>query len=56
MPTAEKKILVLQGGGADGGYQGGAYAPLSESDLEPEWLAGLRHDTRDDLRWRHEHI
>lgn len=37
----EKNILVLQGGGALGSYQAGAYAALSEAGYEPEWLAGI---------------
>jgi predicted acylesterase/phospholipase RssA len=35
----DRSILVLQGGGALGAYQAGAYAALSEAGIEP---AGLR--------------
>jgi NTE family protein len=38
---AEKQILVLQGGGALGAYQAGAYEALVKSGIEPEWLAGI---------------
>src|SRR5690242_10160790 len=37
----EKLVLVLQGGGALGAYQGGAYAALCEAGLAPEWVAGI---------------
>lgn len=33
--------LVLQGGGALGGYQGGVYEALHEAGLRPDWLAGV---------------
>lgn len=33
--------LVLQGGGALGAYQAGAYEGLSEAGYEPGWLAGI---------------
>ena len=39
-PT-EKQVLVLQGGGALGAYQAGAYEALVKSGVEPEWLAGI---------------
>jgi NTE family protein len=32
---------VLQGGGALGAYQAGVYERLLESDIEPDWLAGI---------------
>lgn len=38
---AEKNVLVLQGGGALGAYQGGAYEALAAAGLEPEWVAGI---------------
>ncbi len=38
---ADKKVLVLQGGGALGAYQAGVYAVLHEAGYEPEWLAGI---------------
>ena len=37
----EKSVLVLQGGGALGSYQAGAYAALHEAGYDPEWLAGI---------------
>lgn len=37
----EKLVLVLQGGGALGAYQGGVYAALAEAGLAPEWVAGI---------------
>ena len=33
-------VLVLQGGGALGAYQAGAYAALSEAGMEPDWIIG----------------
>ncbi len=37
----EKQILVLQGGGALGAYQAGAYEALAAEGLEPNWVAGI---------------
>lgn len=37
----EKDVLVLQGGGALGSYQAGAFAALAESGYSPEWVAGI---------------
>ena len=37
----EECILVLQGGGALGAYQGGVFEALCESYREPTWLAGI---------------
>ena len=37
----EEQVLVLQGGGALGAYQAGAYQTLSDHGIEPEWLAGI---------------
>ncbi|WP_339763251.1 patatin-like phospholipase family protein [uncultured Hoeflea sp.] len=37
----EKTVLVLQGGGALGAYQAGAYEALSEAGYEPSWIAGI---------------
>jgi NTE family protein len=37
----EKFVLVLQGGGALGAYQAGAYEALDEVGLLPEWVAGI---------------
>jgi NTE family protein len=39
--TAEKNVLVLQGGGALGAYQAGAYEALSAAGIEPDWVAGI---------------
>ncbi len=40
-PPFEKIALLLQGGGALGAYQGGAYQALSEASLDPDWVAGI---------------
>jgi NTE family protein len=40
-PPFERIALVLQGGGALGAYQGGAYQALAEADLHPDWVAGI---------------
>ena len=37
----EKNVMVLQGGGALGAYQAGAYQKLAEAGLEPDWVAGI---------------
>ena len=37
----EKVVLVLQGGGALGAYQAGAYEALAEAGIEPDWVAGI---------------
>ena len=37
----EQIVLVLQGGGALGAYQGGVYAALAEHGLHPDWVAGI---------------
>jgi NTE family protein len=34
-------ILVLQGGGALGAYQGGVFQILDEAGLRPDWVAGM---------------
>jgi NTE family protein len=39
--SAQKRILVLQGGGALGSYQGGVYEALSKYDVLPDWVAGI---------------
>lgn len=41
MRLAEKNVLILQGGGALGAYQAGAYAVLHDAGFEPDWLAGI---------------
>jgi NTE family protein len=33
-------VLVLQGGGAQGAYQGGVYEALHEAGIEPDWVIG----------------
>lgn len=37
----EKQVLVLQGGGALGSYQAGAFEALAKEGHSPEWLAGI---------------
>jgi NTE family protein len=37
----EKLVLVLQGGGALGAYQAGAYEALAEAGMAPDWIAGI---------------
>ncbi|TCS64353.1 DUF3734 domain-containing protein [Varunaivibrio sulfuroxidans] len=39
--TRERTVLVLQGGGALGSYQGGVYEALSKNDYVPDWIAGI---------------
>lgn len=39
--STEKTVLVLQGGGALGAYQGGAFEALCAAGLEPDWVAGI---------------
>jgi NTE family protein len=36
-----RRILVLQGGGALGAYQGGVYEAMAEAGIAPEWVAGI---------------
>jgi NTE family protein len=40
-PAKAQSVLVLQGGGALGSYQAGAYQALCRSGFEPEWVAGI---------------
>jgi NTE family protein len=40
-PARAQRVLVLQGGGALGSYQAGAYQALCHFDFEPEWIAGI---------------
>jgi NTE family protein len=40
-PARALRVLVLQGGGALGSYQAGAYQALCHHDFEPEWVAGI---------------
>ena len=37
----EKRVLVLQGGGALGSYQAGVYEELAEAGITPHWVAGI---------------
>jgi NTE family protein len=39
-PARLRVVLVLQGGGALGAYQGGVYQALHEHDLVPDWVVG----------------
>lgn len=39
--SAAKRVLVLQGGGALGAYQAGAFEALSNARFEPNWVAGI---------------
>ena len=38
--AAPQTVLVLQGGGALGAYQGGVFEALSEHELVPDWVVG----------------
>jgi NTE family protein len=40
-PPFEQIALVLQGGGALGAYQAGAYQALEEAQLHPDWVTGI---------------
>jgi NTE family protein len=40
-PAKAQRVLVLQGGGALGSYQAGAYQALCHCSFEPEWIAGI---------------
>src|ERR1700754_1466555 len=40
-PARAQRVLVLQGGGALGSYQAGAYEALCHHDFEPAWIAGI---------------
>ncbi|MGJ4940288.1 DUF3734 domain-containing protein [Bradyrhizobium sp. HKCCYLS1011] len=40
-PAEAQRVLVLQGGGALGSYQAGAYQALCHYGFEPEWIAGI---------------
>src|ERR1700727_1960751 len=40
-PARAQRVLVLQGGGALGSHQAGAYQALCNFDFEPEWIAGI---------------
>src|SRR6266702_7437539 len=40
-PATARRVLVLQGGGALGSYQAGAFQALCRQGFEPEWVAGI---------------
>src|SRR5215472_3589301 len=40
-PPFERVALLLQGGGALGSYQAGAYQALAEANLHPDWVAAI---------------
>jgi NTE family protein len=40
-PANARRVLVLQGGGALGSYQAGAFQALCRAGFEPEWVAGI---------------
>ncbi len=40
-PEAGQIVLVLQGGGALGAYQGGVYEAMNEAGIEPDWVIGI---------------
>lgn len=40
-PHEPERVLVLQGGGALGAYQGGVYEGLAAADEHPDWIAGI---------------
>src|SRR5882757_9620803 len=40
-PAQAQRVLVLQGGGALGSYQAGAFEALCHAGFEPEWIAGI---------------
>ncbi|MCK7475360.1 MAG: DUF3734 domain-containing protein [Rhodopseudomonas palustris] len=40
-PAKARRVLLLQGGGALGAYQAGAYQALDEHDFAPQWIAGI---------------
>ena len=41
IPANAQRVLVLQGGGALGSYQAGAFQALCHSGFDPEWIAGI---------------
>ncbi|MBR0691778.1 patatin-like phospholipase family protein [Bradyrhizobium lablabi] len=41
VPAQAQRVLVLQGGGALGSYQAGAFQALCHAGFEPEWIAGI---------------
>jgi len=41
IPASAQSVLVLQGGGALGSYQAGAFEALCRAGFDPEWVAGI---------------
>ena len=41
VPNGERHALVLQGGGALGSYQAGAFEVLAQAGISPGWIAGI---------------
>jgi NTE family protein len=41
IPAVARRVLVLQGGGALGSYQAGAFQALCRNSFDPEWVAGI---------------
>jgi NTE family protein len=41
VPATAQRVLVLQGGGALGSYQAGAFQALCNSGFQPDWIAGI---------------
>jgi NTE family protein len=39
-PISQRRVLVLQGGGALGAYQAGVYQALHEQGINPDWVIG----------------
>ena len=39
-PLPGQVVLVFQGGGALGAYQGGVYQAMHETGIEPDWVVG----------------
>jgi NTE family protein len=40
-PASAQRVLVLQGGGALGSYQAGAFEALCRAGFDPDWIAGI---------------
>jgi len=41
LPLPDKVVLLLQGGGALGSFQGGVYQELDRSGIDIDWVAGI---------------
>ena len=39
--SGARRVLVLQGGGALGSYQGGIYQAIDQHGVQPDWVAGI---------------